>query len=188
MLSPYSDITDVVYLRRTSDNPFYSHIRPVEMRTLFEDRGWPFDAYRKFVFVRNPWARLVSVYKFIARLDRSFTSDFSNWLTSIEPDGVGGRGAVHQRWRRYGTYSIKAFIGDDRGHSLVDDVIRLEDIHRDLPDLLHRIGIPNAFQIPIPHINVGKTGGYREYYTPADIALVREKYSYDISQFGYKFE
>lgn len=188
ILNPYSDITDVGYLKRTLENPFYSHIRPVEMRTLFEDRFWPFEKYRKFVFVRNPWARLVSLYRHIARVDRSFTCNFSTWVTSIEPDGVGGGGAEYKRWRRYGTYSIKAFIDDDEGRSLVDDVIRLEDIDSVLLDLLHEIGIPNALQIPIPRINVGSTYDHRKYYTPETSALVREKYSHDISRFGYTFE
>ena len=188
LLNPYSDITDVKYLKRTPDNPFYSHIRPVEMRALFEDRGWTFDTYRKFVFVRNPWARLVSLYKMIKRTKRFARLGFSNWLDSIEPNGIGGGGADHQRWRRYGTYSIKAFVGDDSGNSLVDDVIRLEDIDQDLPDLLHRIGISNAILAPVPHVNRGSTGDYRKFYTAEDVALVREKYSYDIDHFGYTFE
>lgn len=169
-------------------NPFYSHIRPVEMKGLFEERNWFFDDYVKFVVVRNPWARLASLYSHIKRVDRSFTTDFSHWLATIEPGGVGGGGAEHHRWRRYGAYSIENYIGDETGRPLVEHVLRLEDIDLALPRFMDQIGIPRAFDQQIPQINVGKLGDYRKWYKDLDIQIVEKKYHYDIERFNYTFE
>jgi len=65
MLAPFQEVEVVPFVRQGSERVFYPHMRPVEARSIFEERGWTFEEYVKLVFVRNPWARLVSLYEMI---------------------------------------------------------------------------------------------------------------------------
>jgi hypothetical protein len=186
-------------------NRFFSHMRPLEARTEFERLGWDYDAYFKFAFVRNPWTRLASLYQMIhargrgrlaslrkrlARVTRGHPSPagFRRWVRTIQVEGSGGGGPENQRWQVYGTYTARAYLGDDEGNELVDRVIRLEDIDRELPGLLAKLGVPVEPRVAIPRVNVGGRGSYRLYYDPPTVELVARMYSEDIERFGYSFD
>ena len=208
MLDPYSDI----HCRRpsecTPDFPFYDHMLPVELRDVFAERGWDFDSYYKFTFVRNPWARLVSVYAAI--LDRGLAGrirdlgnalsrwtrgrdmapdidGFRRWVRTVETSGRGGGGKPHHRFRQKGTWSIAAFVGDGQGHELVDEIIRLEDAADRLPALAVQLGLPDADHVRLPHVNVHRHPKYVSYYDDATAAHVAQLYADDIARFGYRF-
>lgn len=187
LLNPYNEIADRRFLQTTEEEPFYTHMRPIEVREIFAKRGWPFGEYYRFVFVRNPWTRLASVYDMICRADREFNLSFAAWLQSIKTSGEGGGGPEWQRWRRYGTYSIESFAGDDSGQLLVDDIFRLEDIQL-VPDRLRARGIPIPPGETVPWLNRAETEqDLLRHYTPELVALVRERYAKEIAQFGYEF-
>ncbi len=200
MLDPYSDIKGVPFRHTSEEHPFYSHISPAEVKAIFERRGWNYDEYFKFTFVRNPWARLVSLYQMIypppgsalSRLRKhmkrrlGLEPEFGNWLKSTRPCGTGGGGKPWERWKRYGTYSIFHYIADKEGNILVDQVIRLEDIDTEVMPLFERLGTPMKTK-KIEKVNVRKYKPYTEYYTPELIELVRERYRYDIEHYHYMF-
>jgi hypothetical protein len=188
VIDPYSDIRPPRnYAMRTRENPFYPHIPPAEARDHFRRFGWDFDGYTKFVFVRNPWAKLVSLYEHIRRGPDPVPS-FDEWVYTINPDGTGD-GAHHAPWRRYGSCSIEHFIKDASGGVLVDKVIRLEDIDHALRPFLEAIGLPVRANGPIPHKNRRRNGAaYTSYYTPDAVVHVRDLYHYDIVNYGYEFE
>lgn len=190
LLNPYSEKLQLRgFLKRTEEYPFYPHISPIETREIFQKLDWDFNAYTKFVFVRNPWARLVSLYEHILREDKT-DIDFKTWLHTIKPDGDGGMGRNQwQRWKMYGVYSIEHFIKDDVGNVLVDKVIRLEDIAKDLRPFLMGLGLPNARRIKIKYKNQRTNKKhYSQYYDEAAQEYVRELYRYDIVHYGYTFE
>ncbi len=188
-LNPYTDVQPVLnYLKRTADNPFYPHITPQETKLIFEKKGWDFNSYTKFVFVRNPWARLVSLYEHIIRNPKNKIA-FDHWLTTTQPSGIGGGGEDHQRWRKYGAYSIEHYIKDNAGNILVDKVIRLEDIQKELRPFLVALGLPDVKNAKLNHSNKRKgKQHYSSYYNEDTQALVRERYRYDIVNYGYHFE
>ncbi len=187
-LAPYSDIVAVKnYLHITEENPFYPHMRPVEARTVFEQFGWPFDDYLRFVFVRNPWSRLVSLYEHIHREDPAATS-FEKWLFSIRPYGSGGGGEETARWQRYGAYSIEHFIKDGMGGVLVDKVLRLEDIDEQFIPFLQAMKLPVRKGAAIFRNNVRNTEkNYREFYNDVTAQYVADIYRYDIVNYDYQF-
>ncbi len=208
MLDPFSEIKCVRLRERTAEFPFYDHILPVELREVFRERGWDFDSYYKFTFVRNPWARLVSVYAAI--LDRGVAGrvrdvtdalsrfirgrgvapdveGFRRWVREVETSGRGGGGKPHHGWRRKGTWSIAAFAGDGEGHELVDEVIRLEDAAQRLPVLAERLGLPGTNALQLPHVNVHRHAKYTAYYDDATAGHVARLYADDIARFGYRF-
>jgi hypothetical protein len=208
MLDPYSDIKCVRLSEVTPGFPFYDHMTPVELREVFRQRGWDFDSYYRFVFVRNPWARLVSVYAAI--LDRGFAgrvrdlgnalsrwtrgrdmapdlAGFRNWVREIQTSGKGGGGKPHHRFRQKGTWSIAAFVGDGAGHELVDEVIRLEDAADRLPALARQLQLPDPDKLSLPHVNVHRHPKYVAYYDDDTAAHVARLYAEDIARFGYRF-
>ena len=187
LLDPLSDVRDVPFFQTTPAFPFYSHIRPIEMKAVFARFGWRYDDYYRFVFVRNPWTRLVSMYRYVLRSDFNLTMPFGDWLTATRPDGTGGGGPDQVRWLKYGTYSLDAFAGDGNGRLLVDDVFRLEDMET-VPDRLRARGIPLPADASVPWVNRTKTaGGLAEFYTPELIELVRRRYAREIVEFGYEY-
>ena len=208
MLGPFSDIDNVTWETRTEENPFYAHIRPIEMRDLFAERGWDFDQYYRFTFVRNPWARLVSLYEMIHGYKRSASAvsrlatraadlvagrtpepsvaGFQRWLRTVKPDGTGGGGAEHERWRRYGTYTIDAYAGDGQGRLLVNDVFRLEDMDEAVPRIIERLGLV-VESARAPRVNARRHAPYSTYYDDASRMLVEQLYAGDIERFSYRF-
>ena len=184
-LDPLSDVRGLVYAQTTPEFPFYSHMRPVEAVSAFEERGWAYHDYYRFTFVRNPWKRLVSLYVMIKRVDPSFGLSFADWLEGTSPSGEGGGGPDAQRWRKYGTYSLRNFIGGDI--SLVDNVFRMEDMD-DLPAKLAARGLPIAATSQIKRLNVGGLQRpHYEFYSDRLVKLVAARYAEEIEMFGYTF-
>ncbi len=187
-LNPYSDVLPVKnHLERTPDNPFYPHMRPIEVREQFRARGWNFEGYTKFVCARNPWARIVSLYRHVQEASPE-TPDFSQWLLSLDPDGAGGGGEDWQRWRRYGSYTLESYVGDEQGSPLVDVILRLEDTATELRPFLETLGLPGLAEREIPHSNNRAQGeSYTRFYDEASRDRVAALYRGEIKQFGYVF-
>jgi len=186
-LDPISDVGGRDFPDTTPDFPFYSHMRPIEARAAFDERGWPFDNYYRFTFVRDPWRRMISLYRMIRRLQPSFPTSFAQWLHQTRTDGVGGGGSDAARWRKYGTYSLSSYAGDGAGKLLVDDVFRLEDV-ADVPRRLRERGLPLLDSADIPHLGAGAPQPpLKQYYTRELIDLVARRYAEDIARFGYSY-
>jgi len=193
-INPLSDIRGKNALRAglgTDGQPRYpDHMRPVEVRNLFARNGWPFDEYFSFVTVRNPWSRLVSLYRMIQSFNKPHPiMPFSDWLLATRTDGHGGSVGIDpaQLWARYGAYSLDNFVCDEHGRRLVDQVFRMEDIHH-IPGELRRHGIPLDVDL-MPRRNSRTPVDLDMYYrTPALKAVVAARYAKDIAEFGYRYE
>lgn len=186
LVDPLSDVRDVPFPQTTPAFPFYSHIRPIEMWAAFLRFGWRYDDYYRFVFVRNPWTRLVSLYRYLLRSDYALKPSFADWLRTSRPDGNGGGEPGVAPWLRYGTYSLEAFAGDGNGRLLVNDVFRLEDM-AEVPDRLRFRGIPLPADASVPWVNKSEASSLAEYYTPELRDLVAERYAKEIERFGYSY-
>lgn len=174
ILDPYSDIKAVTKKEITKENPFYSHISPRETKQIFKEKGWDYDSYYKFTFIRNPHDRLLSLFNMKYKLHNPTL--FSKWVSNIDQDSKE-RGD----WYKNGIISFKNFISDTKGNILVDEVIKLEEIDSKLPMLLSKLGITIN---NVPHINKG------HYSTKKDINkdvrnIIIEKYNWDIRNYNY---
>ncbi len=164
-----------------------NHVTPAEMRAVCHNRGWRFDDYFRFVFVRNPWERLISVYRMLRRSEPGLTIAFEDWLPETKTSGRGGliAGAANRRYLRLGTYTLDNFISDESGRKLVDHVFRTEDMAT-VPAELRCRGIP------LPSDAMPKVNGFGavdpdRFYNPPLKRLVVERYAREIEEYGYAY-
>lgn len=161
-----------------------------------------FHSYFKFSFVRNPWSRLVSIYKYLGyephlRFRTFVTGPFRRKLFQE---------------RHWFVRPQSDFVYDDSGRLLVDFVGRMERLQPDFDEVCRRLGLPPT---PVPHVNrsdsaqkeaglaagvrrcvpwLGQGRGashskdYRTYYDAEAIAVVEDLYGIDIERFGYTFD
>ncbi|MEM1180509.1 MAG: sulfotransferase family 2 domain-containing protein [Acidobacteriota bacterium] len=183
-LDPYCDVRPVRRLVDvTDDNPFHPHMRPERARDVFDRLGWDFGGYTRFTCVRNPWARLVSLYHHIRREETP--PPFRDWLLSLTADDPSEK----RLWRRYGSWPLEDFIEDRDGNILVDQVLRTEDLDTQLIPFLKSLGVPIADGHAVPRRNAsGRGADHRSFYTPSSAGLVRKLYPREIERFGYRFD
>lgn len=161
-----------------------------------------FDTYFKFSFVRNPWARIVSEYRYRGHARKY---DFKTYIFKKLPE---------PSWtdRYYHIIPQYDFLFDEKGNLLVDYVGRFENLQKDFDEACRRIGIPTEI---IPHRNSSCPGlripkspygllrmlkdfvsikqrkntfsRYTEYYDAETKEFVAELYKKDIETFGYNF-
>lgn len=135
---------------------------------------------RSFAFsvVRNPWARLLSLYCFrqMRRADQGLDRlpDFSTWVDRKIRPGSRDVGAVRQR----------DYLIDDSGAIAVDEICRFESLHEDWDRIRKALDLGPE---EIPHLNRSGSLDYRDYYTPPLAKSVGEHFQVDIDTFGYSF-
>lgn len=155
-------------------------------RVIFGRRD--FNRFFKFTFVRNPWDRLYSAYRYLKgggwdEKDRvwakehwghidSFNDFVLNWLTEERLSSH-----LHLRPQSY-------FLKDARGRVLVDYLGYFETIGEDFERIAARVN-PEA---RLGHTNASGRADYREAYTQAAKERVAELYREDIDSFGYDFD
>jgi hypothetical protein len=140
-----------------------------------------------FTFVRNPWDRLYSAYKFLSQggfnfLDRNFfkkeLQKFANFEKFVE------------KWlNKTNIYKFIHFVPQVNfisidGEINLDFIGRFENFDKDYKRIVKRIG----FGKKLKHLNkTSKRKNYREVYTRSMIQKVAEIYSEDIDLFNYQF-
>ena len=147
-----------------------------------------FKKYFKFAFVRNPWDRLYSAYRYLKAggwddKDRSWSesslsefntfSDFvKHWLSS---DNI--KTHLHFRPQCY-------FVCDNRNNLLIDHLAYFETINEDFSLLRNHLN-PSC-ELGKHNTNPGKD--YRLVYDDESIEIVSKVYAQDIVRFGYDFD
>lgn len=161
-----------------------------------------FDAYFKFAFVRNPWDRVVSFYKYSGMDARC---DFRTYLFKHFPT------------RRHPDFWFVApqyeYLHDHEGRLLVDMVGRFEKLKEDFVMVCRRLGIPDGKRLPHANRSVPQGGAlprdinqlrltlrrlvfaplirrhnhshYSAYYDEECTERVRSLYATDVAAFGY---
>jgi hypothetical protein len=151
-----------------------------------------------FGFVRNPWARLVSVYAFICakRVGKNESVSyqravqemgFDRWLTEdaffMHQDRLWRTPELAPIQRRTQMFWLDGcdFIG------------RVETLEQDFREVAERIGLKPSwrerlgFGRAVPHRNRSSHGDYRTYYTDHAAAFVATHFAPEIERFGYRF-
>ena len=148
------------------------HYRELDLNECIE--------YFKFGLVRNPWDRLVSVWK--------------NKVIDNHQSGV-------KDLREYKNFSMfvkktceKNLHKCDRHIMLQSELLphehlnwigRFENLQEHFNTICDKIGIPRT---QLPHENKSNHKHYTEYYDDETREIVAEKYAKDIEYFGYSYQ
>ena len=192
LLAEYSEERILPWRETSAAHPFYPHMAPREAARAFAQRGWDYFGYRRVTCVRNPYPRLVSLYRMIVETDGLWRAAarigvgppaFPAWLRRSRPVGRGGGGRPHQRWRRFGTWSAKHWCHDAAGTCLVTDILPLESLGNDLPVVLADLDVRPDVALPV--LNARPTTDWRRWYDNKSRELVARRYAWDLKNFRF---
>ena len=133
---------------------------------LPKDQRFLVKRFFKYAFVRNPFDKLVSMYRY--RVSRSGGEKYNlkEFLLKTKTS------TDVWDWSQVDLTSGCDFIG------------KYENLQKDFDTICEKIGIP---QQELPHTNSQERKHYTEYYDDETRSIVAEKYAKDIEYFGYKF-
>lgn len=153
-----------------------------------------FDEYFKFSFVRNPWARLVSEYRYRNYFRYKSFKDFV--LNKMPSPGFDDK---------YRHVMPQYDMLYENGRCLVDFVGRFETLQQDFDKVCEHLGFDES---KLPYVNSSEKKSrifrrkvknliyrngesrkkhYAEYYDDETLATVSEYYKNDIEVFEYSF-
>lgn len=164
-----------------------------------------FQQYFKFAFVRNPWARLVSEYKY---RDHARRYSFKDFLFHHLPTPAWSDEYCH-------IIPQYDFVYDEEGNCLVDFIGKMENIRDDFAVVCEKLGLSH---LSLPHSNQSQSlfhlrydagfcellkrirgklsrrqkqntfARYQDYYDAECQEYVAQLYANDITAFDYQFE
>jgi hypothetical protein len=160
-----------------------AHLTAVEYVSCGHLEKATFQPYFKFSFIRNPFERLVSEYRWRG-LARSMS--FRNFVTHYFPRPHAYADSSRHVLPQYD------FLYDSGGRLLMDFVGRFENLQQDFDCVCQRLGISGS---QLPHANpspetLSNTAmHYSHHYDGNDLVdHVARLYEKDLSVFGYRFE
>ena len=165
-------------LARGLGSAFLQHLSMQELLDVHAPQALA--GYFSFGVVRNPWDRMVSVYR---RTD-------PNLLERASAQGIELAGLAFGEFLERSAALSHAhlaeqsrFLCDASGRTLVDFVARFETLAEDFRKVCERLGA----QATLPRLNTSQRDDYRAYYDERSRALVERRYRRDIERFGYAF-
>ena len=177
-----SSITEAIFRKRVGHRA---------IRTLKIHEHKLIENLLTFTFVRNPWDRFLSAYKFFEQ--GGLNAADKKWATENLAVFGGFREftlALRDRqfaktilWQKH--FRPQSFwIVDQAGNLCVDYIGRFEQLEDDFRTLCSILGIKRNLK----HLNGGEHESYTTYYDGESVRIVRDIYEKDIEMFGYDFQ
>ena len=139
-------------------------------------------SYYRFAFVRNPWDRIASVYRYLKekkpRVEIDTVSSFEDFLFQFN-DGIEWICELNSMKPQTDYVTID-------GRLAVDFLGHFEYLREDFSKVKRDLGI----SVVLPHSNRSSNSksDYRSNYTDDTASIVASKFSGTISRFGYVFD
>lgn len=162
--------------------PAKDHLTAKEIIAKIGNQNW--DAAYKFTVVRNPWDKVVSLYEYRRKKNKTQIASrnitFTEWVRM-----------THGQDRNSFYYdNVKSFqpqvewLKDDEGTIAIDFVARFETLHADFDQIREAIGT----KADLPHLNASSRKSYKDYYSDETREIVARWYHEDIEVFAYTFD
>lgn len=171
----------------------HMHVKGLRQKNIFLEHWNDYDSYFKFTFVRDPWDRCLSAYKWYSTPSGrralgnkgelydtrvvSFSKFIRDYVTipamSAPREGYFQKMDLQVNW-----------ILDSSGKTIPDFVGRFENLQHDFDIVCDKIGVPRK---KLPHLNKTDHKHYTECYDEETKQIVAELYAKDIEFFGYEF-
>lgn len=157
-----------------SDSVFYDS----EIRQIAHDT---FSSFFKFSLVRNPWARVVSMYFRREGVQTRSTVSFADFCRN------------HHFASDTCFYPTKHdnqidWVTDEKGDVIVDMVVRLEDLAEKRAELLERSGGRVELEMGMKNNNrISKSKNYQDVYDAETKGIIASRFEKDIDAFKYTF-
>ncbi len=176
-MSPWQEYANVLLKRvgipQFGPSPYPDHLTASKLiKRIGREQ---FDSYFSFSFVRNPWDREVSHYKYICR-----SRAHADHETVRSLSGFG----EYLRWRCDNRFRQQVDYLNHEGERVVNFVGRFEKLNADFRHVCQRLGLNHK----LPVLNRTNHSHYSNYYTEDLAELIRQTYCGDISEFGYEFQ
>ena len=137
-----------------------------------------------FAFIRNPFDRAVSNWKYFSRLGM-MSGSFEQYVEMITVERPQYSVADLQHTALLWHAETQWFqIFNKSGTQMVDFVGRFESLPADFQEICRRLNVSNA---ALPHLNKSNHNHYRSYYSARTERLIASRYEKDIEEFGYCF-
>ncbi len=166
--------------------PLLSHLKAREFVLHGHVTPETFQEYFTFGFVRNPWDRMVSLYK---QFGYEGKCGFKNFMRNTFTHDIS-------RTKYWFVCPQVEYLHDDQGDLLVDFIGRYENLENDFKKIRKVLGLPH---VQLPHVNDSQKKiknmeakpeprvDWREYYDNECIDFVAMFYKKDIECFNYDF-
>jgi hypothetical protein len=200
-LDKYSDIIS------SGNQPYHHHTTALKLKIHFSKMGWDWNNYFKFITLRNPWDMLVSFYHYAKpdingiyfweearagiKRDPDNLIPFEQWVLSKDIKKshhalLYKDGKFHENiWTNdFSFFTLNNFILDENGSSLVDYIVKVENLKKDLKIAFDEIGIPFRW---IRKRNKSKHKHYKQYYSSETKKIIEKEFQYDIEIGEYEF-
>lgn len=167
-----SSVTQV--LGQKADLPTHTPLHEIEKGDRFA-----------FGFVRNPWARMVSLYRFLCQ---------KRWYPRDQYDQEEVRRMNFREWLMHGHFVMAedhpGAIAMQRRSQLwwldgCDYIGRVEDFPHSFREACEVAGIEHR---SLPHTNRTTGGDWRAEYDNDTAAFIAQHFARDIDRFGYRFQ
>lgn len=191
--------------------PYLMHLMAEQYVTCGHVSKEDFDSYFKFGFVRNPWSRMVSLYKYF---NYCKWFDFKTYLL---------KHFETKSWRgKYWAFAPQYdYLFDKDGNQLVDFIGKFESLEKDFKTICNKMDMP---EVELPYVNKSNPlalkplsytspkhflrsclrnasklmfrerikanllPNYRDYYDQELIDFVGNIYKKDVEYFNYSFD
>ena len=186
MLYPFLDEKVVAFPKTTKNTPFYPHMTPSELIEAFENFGYDYRKYNFFATVRNPWARVYSLYKMAKRMNKLQKNCTFNQFVNIFYSKNSLNVKTKNKWFDHGLINYKTFIQNNK---LKVKIFKIETEKNNFLNSLISIDVPLNLNHNFPKINVATSvNEYIEYFDQEAFEIIKNFYESDIRIYNYKFE
>lgn len=176
-----------IHIPKTAGTSIYRWLNNGTVMMNYHHTAWQYkeilkkdyNNFYKFAFVRNPWDRIVSFYRYYMMYDQNKLrkkpkqESFETWLSRLYD-------------YKHVPLTQLSYITDKNGNQIVDFVGRFENLKNDLKTVSNVIGValPANFyhEIPTHHKH------YMKMYNEETKKIVNDLYKDDINYFQYTFK